>query len=276
MARKANLVAQPVEAPERDVTGPRSLTRLLGLFDVLALMPSGMSLAELSATLESPKSSLLNLLRPLVAEGYLVHSEGSYCLGPSIIRLASRVMSAWNFPKMIRPFMEELVDRTGETVLLGMLNRETEVVAFVELVNSPHPVRLQVPAGTIRPLYASPSGWLLLAYADKAFRDQYMATVQFNLKLAVPLTRASLARELVRIRAEGVSSSIDSATAGIGTVAAPVFDGNDECIATLTVAGPSDRFRNDLESIKATAKDVAAKASGVVAKIQPRRSLSVT
>ena len=267
MAKSPKAASQPVEHPEREVTGPRSLTRLLGLFDTLALVPGGMSLAELSVTLASPKASLLNLLRPLVAEGYLVHGNGSYCLGPSIIRLASRVMSAWNFPKMIRPFMEELVARTGETVLLGMLNRETEVVAFVELINSPHPVRLQVPAGTIRPLYSSPSGWLLLAYADKAFRDQYMASAHFNLKLAAPITRASLARELVKIRAEGLASSIDAMTAGVGSVVAPVFDGNDECIATLTVAGPSARFRHDLESIKAATKEVAARASGVVATI---------
>ncbi len=86
-------------APDRDVTGPRSLTRLLGLFDVLSMTPDGMSLAELNVTLESPKSSLLNLLRPLVAEGYLIHSAGQYRLGPSIFRLAASVMSAWNFPR---------------------------------------------------------------------------------------------------------------------------------------------------------------------------------
>jgi len=58
---------QPETAPpERDVSGPRSLTRLLGLFGVLSQATNGMTLAELSVSLESPKSSLLNLLRPLV------------------------------------------------------------------------------------------------------------------------------------------------------------------------------------------------------------------
>ena len=269
MTRKATSAPLPAEDSERDTTGPRSLTRLLGLFDVLSLTQNGMSLAELSATLAAPKSSLLNLLRPLVAEGYLIHSEGSYRIGPSIIRLSASVMSAWDFPKMIRPFMEELVERTGETVLLGVLNREAEAVAFVELVNSPHPVRLQVPVGTVRPLYASPTGWLLLAYADKGFRDPYMASVQFKLKMPAGIARASIMREMAKIRTEGVCSSIDTPIAGVGSVIAPVFDGNGECIASLTVAGPADRFRKDMDVLRATVKEVAARASGIVGAAQP-------
>jgi DNA-binding IclR family transcriptional regulator len=253
---------------ERDVSGPRSLTRLLGLFDVLSMSPDGMSLAELNVTLESPKSSLLNLLRPLVAEGYLIHSAGIYRLGPSIFRLAASVMSAWNFPKLIRPFMEELCTRTEESVLLSVLNPEAEVMTYVEIIDSPHPVRYHIPVGTTRPLYASSAGRLLLAFADKGWRDSYVATVQFKTKTAVPVTRASLARELERVRAEGVSVSLDTYMAGLAAVAAPVFDAEGRCIAALNIAGPSDRFRDELESLKAAVKDVAARASGAVARVE--------
>jgi IclR family transcriptional regulator, acetate operon repressor len=259
-------------SPDRDVTGPRSLARLLGLFDVLSLMPNGMSLAELNVTLESPKSSLLNLLRPLVSEGYLIHSAGVYRLGPSIFRLAAGVMSAWNFPKMIRPFMEELVDRTGESALLSVLNRESEVLTYVEIVDSPHPVRYQIPVGTTRPIYASTAGRLLLAFTEKAWRDQYVTTVAFKVKTAIPITRASLTRELEKIRSEGVSSSIDGYSVGLAAVAAPVFDGEGRCIASLNVAGPSDRFRHDLDNLKAIVKDVASRASGVVGRVESKRS----
>ena len=79
MTRKATSAPLPAEDSERDTTGPRSLTRLLGLFDVLSLTQNGMSLAELSATLAAPKSSLLNLLRPLVAEGYLIQIGRASC-----------------------------------------------------------------------------------------------------------------------------------------------------------------------------------------------------
>jgi IclR family acetate operon transcriptional repressor len=269
-SKKRALPEAAEPSAERDAAGPRSLARLLGLFDVLSMMPNGMSLAELNVTLESPKSSLLNLLRPLVAEGYLIHSAGVYRLGPSIFRLAASVMSAWNFPKMIRPFMAELVERTGESALLGVLNQEAEVLTYVEIVDSPHPVRYQIPVGTTRPIYASTAGRLLLAYVDKPWRDQYVNTVAFKVKTAIPVTRASLVRELDKIRAEGVSSSIDGYSVGLAAVAAPVFDGDGRCIASVNIAGPSDRFRDDLEALKATVKDVAARASGLVGRVESR------
>ena len=270
--KKASATLSETPVPDRDVTGPRSLARLLALFDVLSLMPEGMSLAELNVTLDTPKSSLLNLLRPLVSEGYLVHAAGTYRLGPSIFRLAASVMSAWNFPKMIRPFMEELVERTGESVLLGVLNRDAEVMTYVEILDSPHPVRYQIPVGTTRPLYASSAGRLLLAYTDKAWRDQYLTSASFKVKTATPMTRASLMRELDKIRSEGISTSIDGFMVGLAAVAAPVFDGEGRCIASLNIAGPSDRFRHELETLKATVKDVAARASGVVGGIELKKS----
>jgi DNA-binding IclR family transcriptional regulator len=256
---------------DRDVAGgPRSLTRLLGLFGVLSRAPDGMSLAELSVALESPKSSLLNLLRPLVAEGYLAHAQSVYRLGPSIFRLAAGVLAAWNFPKLIRPFLEELSTRTEETVLLGVLNREAEVLTYVDIIDSPHPVRYQIPIGTTRPLYASAAGRLLLAYADKKFRDDYLGSVAFKSKTAIPMSRSALKVELDRIRQEGVSWSIDAYMKGLAAVAAPVFDGDGKCVASLNIAGPSERFRVELDFLKATVKEVAGKASGVVISLDRR------
>ncbi|MFC7691916.1 helix-turn-helix domain-containing protein [Paeniroseomonas aquatica] len=43
---------------------PRALGRTLGIFAAVAAAPEGLPLAELSAALGSPKSSLLALLRP--------------------------------------------------------------------------------------------------------------------------------------------------------------------------------------------------------------------
>ena len=259
---------QPDIVPtERDASGPRSLTRLLGLFGVLSQAANGMTLAELSVALESPKSSLLNLLRPLVAEGYLTHGGGAYRLGPAIYRLSASVMSAWNFPSIIRPFMEELSVRTEETVLLGVMNPEAETLTYVEIIDSPHPIRYQIPVGTTRPLYASAAGRLLLAYSDKKWLDNYLASVVFKAKTAIPISRGALRQELDRIRAEGLSWSIDGYLKGLSAVAGPVFDATGRCVASLNIAGPSERFRSELEFLKTTIKEVTSKASCVMGSI---------
>jgi len=258
---------QTEPASDNNNTGPRSLTRLLGLFGVLSQATNGMSLAELSVALESPKSSLLNLLRPLVAEGFLIHGSGVYKLGPSIYRLSASVMAAWNFPNIIRPFMEELSARTEETVLLSVMNAEAETMTYVEIIDSPHPVRYQIPVGTTRPLYAATAGRLLLAYSDKKWLESYLGSVAFKIKTAIPISRGALRQELDKIRAEGVSWSIDGYMKGLSAVAGPVFDAGGHCVASLNIAGPSERFRSELEFLKTTVKEVTGKASGVVGSI---------
>ena len=253
--------AKQTSAPTRDDSGPRSLTRLLALFDALSLAPSGMTLAELSMTLESPKSSLLNLLRPLVAEGFLVHSAGAYTLGPSIFRLSAGVLSASPVTKMIRPFLTELVERTGESAMWGVLNREVGEVMFTDVVDSPHPVRLQIPVGVRRPLYASPTGWVLLAYADRSWREQYLSSLVTTVVTSVPITRALLLREFAKVRADGTLASIDVPVAGLGSVSAPVFDAHGDCVGAVNVAGPSNRFHANVSSLRAAVQQIAGRAS---------------
>jgi len=248
--------------------GPRSLTRLLGLFETLSKSPEGLSLVELNVALESPKSSLLNLLRPLVTDGYLVHAGATYRLGPSIFRLAAGVLAAWNFPRMIRPFMQELAERTRETVMLGVMVPEAEVVTYVEIIESPHPIRYQVPVGTSRPLYASSAGRLLIAYAPAPWRKQYLAHVALKASMEIPFTRAALRREVEEIGAEGLACSFDSYAKGLASIAAPVFGAQGLCVASLNVAGPSERFRSEQDFLRKTVKDVAAKASGLISGIR--------
>lgn len=249
-------------------SGPRSLTRVLGLFELLTQRPSGMSLAELNLALDSPKSSLLNLLRPLVNEGFLVHAGNSYRLGPAIFRLAAGVMAAWDFPPLIRPFMEELAQRTNETVMLGVLVPEAEAITYVEIIPSPHPIRYQIPVGTSRPLYASTAGRLLLAHSDAAWQRNYLASVNLKAPMEQAMTRVGLRRELEQIRSDGLSCSFDRYTRGLASVAAPVLDASCLCVASLNVAGPTERFRNELDFLKATVKEVATRASGLISDIR--------
>lgn len=251
-------------AVDRDAMGPRSLMRVMRTFSLLSQAQRGISLSELTAALETPKSSLLNLLRPLVADGYLLNHGGSYRLGPAVFRMSASVLSAWNFSKIIRPYMEELSQRTGETVLLGVLNKEAGVLTYLEVIDSPHPVRYHITAGTTRPLYASSAGRLLLAHADPQWLEEYLDILVIKGRTAAPIHKTWLRKQLPRIQEQGAEWAIDVYMTGLASAAAPVFDSDGRCIASLSIAGPSDRFRHELESLVATVKDVAAHASGTV------------
>ncbi|MBL8385433.1 MAG: IclR family transcriptional regulator [Burkholderiales bacterium] len=259
-----NLSEDGVSAADADHGGPRSVARLLALFDRLAVAPEGMSLADLSAALEAPKSSLLNLLRPLVAEGYVVHDGSTYHLGPSMFRLAASVLSSWNFPRLVRPFLTELSLRTAETAVLSRLDRRAEVVTYVEIIEGPHPVRYHIPVGTTRPILSTAAGKIMLAHADPGWREAFLRKTRFPVRGIVPVTRAALLEELDQVRSEGVAISLDRHIPGVSAIAAPVFGVDGECVAALTIAGPSQRIRGALDALVATIRHVAARASGAI------------
>jgi IclR family transcriptional regulator, acetate operon repressor len=234
-------------------TSPRSLTRVLGLFGAIARTADGMTLARLSAELESPKSSLLTLLRPLVAKGYLTHEGGLYRLGPAIFRLAGDILSTRSFPRLIRPFMRQLVERSQESVYLAVIDKGARCVTYVEGVESPQAVRYMAPLGAPRPLYCSAAGRLLLAYADERWRDDYVRTAQLKAVTEHTLTnRAQLRKEL-----EG------EAVPGAAGLAAPVFDADGKAAAALLIGAPVDRFKRELPALRKLMKEIATQASGI-------------
>src|ERR1700758_2529412 len=91
---------------DRESGGPRAMSRVLRLFDCLAKAPEGLSLSDLSAALGAPKSTLLNSLKPLATEGFLVAEGNLYRLGPRAFRLAADISSAWSLPRILRGYIQ--------------------------------------------------------------------------------------------------------------------------------------------------------------------------
>ena len=94
---------------------------------------------------------------------------------------------------------------------------------------------------------------------------QQAKCVAFKVKTATPVTRTALKKDLEAIRKNSVSCTIDLYSKGLSAVSAPVFNATGKCVASLTIAGPTERFRSELKLLTAIVKDVAAKASGMVA-----------
>ncbi|MFM0316167.1 IclR family transcriptional regulator [Paraburkholderia nemoris] len=249
---------------DKDVTGPRSLTRLLGLFDVLAKASDGMSLAELNVALESPKSSLLNLLRPLVAEGFLMHDGGRYRLGPSIFRLSANVMAVWNFSKMLRPYLVELSERTHETVYIGVLDPEHKVITYVDVIESAQSIRYSMIVGMRRPLYCTAAGRVLLAYAPDEFVTEYMRTVKLERHTEqTTVNKKVLREELQHIVETGLSVSRGELLPDSAGLSSPIFGPNGEVIAAMAVGAPLERFDRQRKHLEEQMLAVAQRASAL-------------
>jgi IclR family acetate operon transcriptional repressor len=242
---------------------PRSLTRLLGLFELLALHADGLSLADISVFLGSPKSSLLNLLRPLVVKGYLIHGDNRYSLGPAIFQLSGHILAARHLPRFVWPFLQDLAQKTGETVFLVAMDRERRMVTYISGIESSQPVRYSVPVGSTRPLYATAGGRLLLAFQDADWLEQYLKTEKFTqFTKRTPTNADALRRVLAEIRDTQISISRGDMIEGAGGIAAPVRLPNGEVEAAILIAAPIGRFERALPKLRSVLADAIAKING--------------
>lgn len=245
------------------VHSPRSLTRVFALLDAIARASDGLTLSELSVALDAPKSSLLVLLRPLVAMDYLDRVAARYTLGSSAFRIASEILSARSFPRLVRGYMQELAARTRETVFLAALDADARTVTYVECIESPQAVRYVVPAGTTRALYASAAGRVLLAFQDDAWREHYLRSERLDRLTSRTVTdRDALRRELQVIRSEGIAVALGEAVEGAAGIAAPLAAADGTVRYALLVGAPVERFQRELPSLRQAMLDVIARASG--------------
>jgi IclR family transcriptional regulator, acetate operon repressor len=220
-----------------------AMSRLLKLFEVLSYEAEGLSLADLSSQIGAPKSTLLNSLKPLTSEGFLMTTGPRYRLGPRAFHLASIMMAAWSLHGNIRPFMKSLCDDSGETVALAQLDRDGHRSVFVEVMDSPSSVKFAMQPGRSVELYASASGRVLLAFQPEEYQDDYLAhTKMIRLTDRTVTDPKILKQQLKEVRKKGYWVNIGEAMDDVATIAAPVFAPNGSISAALTVAGPRHRL----------------------------------
>jgi len=242
----------------------RSAMRLVALFEALAKSEEGVSLAELSVTIGAPKSSLLGILRSMVALGYMEHGRGLYRLGPKSFRLAADILAIRRFPNLVRPIMQDLAAKSGETVFLVVLDHLAQRVTYTEVIESANPLRYTVPTGTSRPLYSSAGGLMLLAYQEPAWVEAYIRSTRLEPLTPRTVTSPEQLRErLAAVRREGFSISLGETVPGAAGLALPIFNADGSVTAGLLVGAPIDRFEQELPELKRLLREATTRAAGV-------------
>ena len=100
----------------------KSADRVMAVLDLVAERGS-LGFSEIAAALELPKSSAHALLRTMEARGYLAlePERREYRLGTRIWELAQVFHGIEDLRTLMKPLMNEVVAKTGETVQLATL-----------------------------------------------------------------------------------------------------------------------------------------------------------
>ncbi|MBV9995388.1 MAG: IclR family transcriptional regulator [Caulobacteraceae bacterium] len=253
-----------VESEDRSAagfTGPRAMSRVLRLFSLLSAEPHGLSLAELSEKLDSPKSTLLNSLRPLEVEGFLLSGEGRYRLGPRVFRLAAQITMTWSLPRLARPYLSELAAATGETATLSVLHGDRFLV--IEAIETANPVRYALVPGASAPLHAGAAGRVLLAFQEEAVKENYLSHAKMQRYTEHTVVDPEVLRaQLAVVRRSKSWTALGERNIDGAGIASPVFGPKGDIVAALGISLPAVRLRGRENELREVVLKLAAAASG--------------
>ncbi|GAA5143424.1 allantoin degradation transcriptional regulator AllR [Nocardioides marinquilinus] len=209
-------------APERLVGADRTLVVLT----TLAGYPEGASLEEITAAVGSPKPTVHRALGVLRRAGLAEQlGPGHYVLGDEFLRLAFAHHQARPDHVRVRPALEALAARFGETAHYTALDGD-DVVYRAKVDPAEGAVRLTSVVGGRNPAHCTAAGKLLLSFA-LTDRDQVAAwTGSRTLERRTDRTPTSvdaLHRELAQARERGFSVDDQENEPGINCLAVPVF-----------------------------------------------------
>ena len=233
---------------------------ILGLFDA---EHRDWTLDEMVAQIGLPRMTAYRMARTLQSAGYLVHDPvtSKYHLGPALLATTYLSESYAQLAEMARPYLESLVEQTGESATLAV---EVDGVAVcADMVISARPSRRDVAVGRIIGDTANAHGKMIAASKPDTERERIVNLPHPRLTPNTITDPHALLVELEKTWLEGVSFDREERNLGTCAVAAPVLDQMGEVVATLAVIVPTGRFgpaesKACADAVKTTAASLSA------------------
>jgi DNA-binding IclR family transcriptional regulator len=254
------MAVQPAPGPET------VLGKTMQVLQAFTVEETILGFAELQARTRLPKATLHRLLGDLVGARLLEKVEGRYRLSRLVFELGMRASVERTLLEVAIPFLEELRERTHETVHLGV--REGHEVVYVAKVGGHRQAPAPSSLGGRMPLHATAIGKVLLAGAPAEVREEVLAQRLRRCSPRTIVNRTVLRRQLQEVAERGVAFEHEESAVGITCVAAPVLGMGGEVLAGISVTGPVGRFQPTRH-----AAAVQAAAAGTSATLARRANL---
>jgi IclR family acetate operon transcriptional repressor len=204
----------------------------------------GAGVSELATHLDIPKSTIHNYLSTLVQEEYVVKDGSTYHVGIRFLEYGAYARVQLSIYEIATPEVDELAATTGE--LANLMVEEHGRGSYLHRARGDKAVQVEAHVGTRVPLHGTALGKAIMAHLPRERVNEIVE--RHELPASTPNTitdRETLDDELARIREEGVAFDDEERIAGLRCVAAPILSKNDRVLGAISVAGPSNRIRND-------------------------------
>ncbi|MCZ4314398.1 IclR family transcriptional regulator [Comamonadaceae bacterium G21597-S1] len=219
-----------------------TLLKGLEIVELLAHSDRPLTLTEMATTLNLAKSNVHRLLQALTERHYVIRQEdgNAYAASIKLWELGSAVLSKLDLKLHGQDVMEELLQRTGETVHLSVLDGDD--VVYVHKIESPNPVRAYTQIGGRARAHCVATGKAMLAYRTPSALEHLAQSLVSRTALTIT-DPARFLHEMARIRAQGYGVNRGEWNINVAGIAAPIVDARGNTIAAVGLSGPKERFK---------------------------------
>lgn len=266
-ARKRANSAREVDA----VAGGQSIERACAILRELARHgQTGARLLDLTDATGLSRPTAHRMLQSLRREGFVSqHPSRRYGLGPTLYELGLRAPTPIDNLERLRPLIQKLADRCGDTAYL-MIRRGQDVVYLVRAEGA-YPIRAYtIGIGERLPMPASLGGIALLAEAPEDEIDEILRDVDPALPTYRNASRADVREQIAFVRRNGHGWGVDVVMEGVGGLAAAVPNRNGSAYLAVSISAIKSRVVGEriglvARMLKKTCDEIAARIA------EPRR-----
>ena len=233
----------------------------------------GMKIPELSTSLGISKSTVHGITVSLEELGAIIRDPRTkrYTLGVTLFELGRAAYARIDVKDLARPFMQELMNKTQESVFLGV--RNVDHVTILDIVESTNEFKITSPIGMTMPLLAGAIGKVFLAYMAKDQAAEILRARKLHQYTQNSIIDPQVfADQLQSAKVNGYAIDDEEYIPGVRAVAAPIKT-NGQLLAAIWVVGfkPSmgdEKMQNVIKETKSAAEGISEKiarqtASGV-------------
>ncbi len=218
---------------------------------------------DISKQIQLHISTVFRLIQTLECCGLVERNRntGKYRIGLKLLTWGSQALQTMDLRRQAEPFLQELNEKTRETVHLTIRDRDAAI--YVHKFDSPIPLRIYSEIGKRAPLYCTGVGKVLLASLPEQERADWFKRNPLLKHTPNTITdKKKLERELAKINELGYALDNEEHEPHVRCVAAPILDYTGSVAAAISLTVPSVRLSQErLPSLIQQVRDTAKKIS---------------
>lgn len=218
----------------------RTLLRAIDILELLSKSKEGYTLAQLSSMLDSPKSSIFDILKTLAHKNMIFEDnqfgQTKYRIGLQSFLIGSSYLNDIDIVNTARNDLIEFANKMNATTFMAVL--DDYMVTYIYKYESESSIITTANIGTRKSIHCAALGKAMIAFLTEAEIKTAIGKTDFVSYTDYTITTPQdLLKELDEVKEKGYAKDNRENTLQQIAAAAPVFDHNGKVIAAISCVG---------------------------------------